>query len=253
MIVLSYNVNGVRSAIGKGLLNYLNIEKPDVICLQEIKATPDQLDESLFDVMDYPFRYWFPAQKKGYSGTAIISKTKPDNIQIGINNDLYDIEGRMVRADYGDVSVASLYMPSGSSGEERQDFKMKFLDYFGAYMESLLKEKPRLVLSGDFNICHQAIDIHDPKGNAKSSGFLPEERAWFGEFLKLGFVDSFREMNPSTQKYSWWSFRFNARKNNKGWRIDYNLLSNALIDNLVDASIDNNAIHSDHCPVIVEF
>jgi exodeoxyribonuclease-3 len=253
MKVLSYNVNGVRSAIGKGLLNYLNIEKPDVICLQEIKATPDQLDESLFDVMDYPYRYWFPAQKKGYSGTAIISKTKPDNIQIGINNDLYDIEGRMIRADFGNVSIASLYMPSGSSGDERQDFKMKFLDYFGAYIESLLKENPRLVLSGDFNICHQAIDIHDPKGNAKSSGFLPEERAWFGEFLKLGFVDSFREINPSTQKYSWWSFRFNARKNNKGWRIDYNLLSNALIDNLVDASIDNNAIHSDHCPVIVEF
>jgi len=144
-------------------------------------------------------------------------------------------------------------MPSGSSGEERQDFKMKFLDYFGAYIESLLKEKPRLILSGDFNICHQPIDIHDPKGNAKSSGFLPEERAWFGEFLKLGFVDSFREINPSTQKYSWWSFRFNARKNNKGWRIDYNLLSNALIDNLVDASIDNQAIHSDHCPIIVEF
>jgi len=199
MKLLSYNVNGIRSAMSKNLTGWLTHENPDIVCFQEIKALPEQFDTYLFETMGYN-TYWYPAQKKGYSGVAILSKQKPDEVIYGCGEKCYDDEGRILRADIGDISVISLYMPSGTTGDERQGFKMQFCDFFYPYIENLLKERPNLIISGDMNICHQAIDIHNPVSNKNSSGFLPEEREWMGKFIEMGFVDSYRYMNPEAKK-----------------------------------------------------
>jgi exodeoxyribonuclease-3 len=249
--VISYNVNGIRSAMSKGWIDWLKATNPDVICLQEIKAHPDQLDLNVFKEAGY-HSYWHPAVKKGYSGVAILSKKEPDRVVIGCGIPLYDNEGRVLRADYGDTSVMSVYMPSGSSGEERQAFKMKWLTDFDKYIAKLKKERPNLILSGDYNICHKAIDIHNPVSNANSSGFLPEEREWIDGFMKTGFIDSFRKFNSDPHHYTWWSFRANSRAKNLGWRIDYNLVSQTLEKRLKRALILPEAKHSDHCPLLAE-
>lgn len=251
MRIFSYNVNGIRAAISKGLLQWLEATSPDVICLQEIKATHDQIPLMEIEMLGYN-HYWFPAKKKGYSGVAILSKTQPDNVVYGMGNDEYDDEGRFIRADFGDLSVVSVYHPSGTSGDERQDFKMKWLDFFHNYVNELRKSRPQLVISGDYNICHEAIDIHDPIRNAKSSGFLPEEREWFTKFLNDGYTDSFRFLNKEPHNYSWWSYRANAKQNNKGWRIDYHILTENLNDSLQSVSIMPEVNFSDHCPIVVE-
>lgn len=248
--IISYNVNGIRAAINKNFLEWLKNVNPDILCLQEIKANPDQFDSKAFESLGYNY-YSYPAQKKGYSGVAILSKTKPDAINYGCGIAKYDDEGRVLRADFGKVSVMSVYHPSGSSGEERQAFKMQWLLDFKEYISILKKEKPKLILCGDFNICNKAIDIHNPKSNANTSGFLPEERAWFDSFLETGFIDSFREFNKEPHNYSWWSYRANAREKNLGWRIDYNLISKELVSQLKGASILPDAKHSDHCPVVI--
>ena len=251
MKVISYNVNGIRSALSKNLSGWLVQQSPDVLCLQEIKAQPDQIDNYIFEVAGY-HAHWYPAQKKGYSGVAILSKRKPDRIVEGCGEARFDDEGRVLRADYGDLSVISLYMPSGTTGEERQGFKMEFAEFFYPYIQNLLKERPNLIICGDYNICHQAIDIHDPVRNAHSSGFLPEEREWLSRFLEMGMIDSYRYTHPEDVKYSWWSFRAGARERNKGWRIDYNLVSKGLEGRIIDADMLNDAVHSDHCPVLLE-
>lgn len=183
---------------------------------------------------------------------AILSKQQPDNVVYGMNMPVYDDEGRFLRADFGDISVVSVYHPSGSSGDDRQAFKMQWLNDFELYVNQLRIERPRLILSGDYNICHQAIDIHDPVRNATVSGFLPEEREWMSRFLAQGYIDSFRHLVKEPHHYSWWSYRANARVNNKGWRIDYNMLTENLTPNLQAAAILPAAVHSDHCPVVVE-
>ncbi|MFC2113966.1 exodeoxyribonuclease III [Bacteroidota bacterium] len=251
MKIVSYNVNGIRAAISKELVTYLSLKSPDIICFQELKAHPEQFDVSLFEDQGY-HAYWFPATKKGYSGVGMLSKQKPDRVVIGCGEAKYDYEGRILRADFGDISQISAYFPSGSSGDERQAFKMEFLEFFYNYIENLQKERPKLIISGDYNICHEAIDIHDPIRNAKSSGFLPEEREWMSDFIELGFIDSYRFMHPKTVKYSWWSYRAQARMKNLGWRIDYNMVSAPLKDQIKQAEIWNEAIHSDHCPVFLE-
>lgn len=251
MKIVSYNVNGIRAAIGKGLMQWIQEYNPDVVCFQELKATTDKIPLMEFEMMGY-HHYWFPAQKKGYSGVGIITKQEPDNVVYGMDNTLYDNEGRFLRADFGDLSIVSVYHPSGSSGDERQEFKMQWLDFFRSYVNNLRSARPKLLLSGDYNICHEAIDIHDPKGNAKSSGFLPEEREWMSQFLNDGYVDSFRHLNKEPGNYSWWSYRFNARGQNKGWRIDYHIVTDNLTSNIVDASIIPQAVHSDHCPIMIE-
>ena len=194
MKIITYNVNGIRSAINKGLLNWLEITQPHAICLQEIKLSETQLVSPFFENLGFHC-YWYPAKKKGYSGVAILSKQKPINVEYGMGHSFYDDEGRIIRADFEDFSLISAYFPSGSSGDERQAFKMKFLDDFFVYIESLQKKTPNLIISGDVNVCHQDIDIHNPKGNANSSGFLPDERAWVGRFLDNGYVDGFRHFN----------------------------------------------------------
>ncbi len=249
--IISYNVNGIRAALTKGFDRWMDETKADIICLQEIKASPEQLDLSIFEERGY-HHYWYPAEKKGYSGVAILSRQKPDNIIYGSGVTESDKEGRVIRADFGDVSVMSIYAPSGSSGEERQDFKMLWLASFQKYLNKLKKERPKLILAGDFNICHKSIDIHNPISNAKSSGFLPEERAWMDQFLEKGFVDSFRHFNKEPHQYTWWSFRANSRNKNLGWRIDYQFASKELEPQLKRSVLLPEARHSDHCPVLLE-
>lgn len=251
MKIISYNVNGIRAALKKGFITWLKSANPDVICLQEIKAQEDQLDLSVFEDAGYAYNYWFSAQKKGYSGVAILSKTEPNNIVFGTGIESMDFEGRNIRADFDGVSVMSLYLPSGTN-LARLEHKLEYMDLFQNYINTLKKEVPNLVICGDYNICHEAIDIHDPVRNKNVSGFLPEERAWMRQFLDAGFVDAFREFNSEPHHYSWWSYRANSRANNKGWRLDYTLVSSPLQEKLKRAVILSEAVHSDHCPVLVE-
>lgn len=251
MKIISYNVNGIRAAITKGFLDWLQKANPDVICLQEIKATEDQIPTEAITAAGYPYQYYFPAQKKGYSGVAILSKIQPKNVVFGTGIDSMDVEGRNLRADFDDFSVMSLYLPSGTN-IERLDHKFKYMNDFQQYINTLKKEIPNLIIGGDYNICHEAIDIHDPIRNATVSGFLPEERRWLDCFMKSGFIDSFRHFNKEPHQYSWWSYRANARNTNKGWRIDYHLVSEPLRNRLKRAVILPEAKHSDHCPIVVE-
>jgi len=249
--IISYNVNGIRAAIRKGFLEWLQRVNPDIVLIQETKAQPDQIPVFEFESMGYQVHI-HSAVKKGYSGVAILTKIKPDVVEAGIGYEKYDVEGRFLRADFGDVSVASIYHPSGSSGDERQAFKMEWLDDFYKYSDYLKEERPNLILSGDYNICHKPIDIHDPVRNAKMSGFLPEEREWMTRFLSNGFVDTFRHFNRDPHQYTWWSYRANARAKNLGWRLDYHMVTESLAPKLKRALILPQAMHSDHCPVLLE-
>ena len=245
--ILSYNINGIRAALKKDLLNWIKDYDPDIVCFQEIKANEDQFDKSLFSDLGY-YNYWFSAQKKGYSGVGIITKIKPENVIYGTGIDYMDFEGRNLRVDFKKFSVMSLYLPSGTN-INRLNFKFKYMDDFKIYIKNLKSKVPNLIVGGDFNICHKAIDIHDPVRNAKVSGFLPEERDWIDNFIKDGFVDSFRIFNNSPHNYSWWSYRANSRNNNKGWRIDYLLAVEKLKKNITQSYILNDVVHSDHCPI----
>jgi exodeoxyribonuclease-3 len=249
--IISYNVNGIRAAQKKGLLDWISAAKPDILCLQETKAQPDQIETNLYEELGYHC-YYFSAQKKGYSGVAIMSKEKPDHVEYGCGIETGDFEGRVIRADFGDKSVISAYFPSGTTGDIRQDIKMAFLADMQEYLIELQKTRPNLVVCGDYNICHEAIDIHNPVSNKKSSGFLPEEREWVTQFLGSGFIDSFRHLNKEPHNYSWWSYRANARDNNKGWRIDYNMVTKNMEEQIDRAAILPEAKHSDHCPILVE-
>ncbi len=249
--ILSYNVNGIRAAITKGFISWLKDCAPDIICLQETKVSPDQLDSDIFNQLGY-YTYWFSAQKKGYSSVAVFTKTKPDNIFYGLGIDKYDCEGRTIRLDFGDITLINSYFPSGTTGDVRQDFKMDYLSDFKKYIDMIKVERPKIIISGDFNICHKPIDINHPERHKNSSGFLPEERAWMDEFLGSGFVDSFREFNTDPNQYSWWSYRAGSRNKNLGWRIDYHLISQSLRSHLIGAEILSNVKHSDHCPVKID-
>lgn len=249
--IISYNVNGIRAAIRKGLVEWLKLENPDIFLVQETKAKANQVDLEAIEELGY-FSYFHSAEKPGYSGVAIFTKIKPDQLVFGCGIPKYDTEGRILRADFGDLSVISAYFPSGSSGDSRQSFKMEFLADFKNFIVELKKSRAKLIVSGDYNICHKPIDIHNPVSNKNSSGFLPEERAWVSQFLELGFVDSFREYHPEPDKYSWWTYRFSARKKNLGWRIDYNLITEELKPDMINADILSEVYHSDHCPVLLE-
>ena len=251
MKVVSYNVNGIRAALTKGFAEWLKAVDADVICLQELKATEDQVETAVFKDLGYEL-YWMPAVKKGYSGVGIFTRIKPKHVQYGMGQNKYDDEGRVLRVDFDRYRVMSVYMPSGSSGEERQAFKMQWLDDFYGYTQDLRREIPNLLISGDYNICHKAIDIHNPVSNKNSSGFLPEERAWMDQFTESGFVDTFRQFNPDPHHYTWWSYRAGARKKNLGWRIDYHMVTEPMKDDVKRSIILPEAMHSDHCPLMVE-
>ena len=248
--LLSYNLNGIRSALNKGWAEWLATHQFDVVCVQETKAERSQVDMAAIEALGYK-HYWFSAQKKGYSGVATLSQCEPDLVVEGCGIEKYDREGRILRTDFGDWSLLNCYFPSGTSGEERQGVKMEFLSDFFDWIEVLKKERPKLIVVGDFNIAHREMDIHDPKGNKNSSGFLPEERAWVTKWLDSGFTDAFRHVQPDLVKYSWWSYRANARANNKGWRIDYQTVSNNLSDKIKSCHHLTESVHSDHCGVVM--
>ncbi|PTT03224.1 exodeoxyribonuclease III [Pedobacter sp. HMWF019] len=253
MKIISYNINGIRAAATKNFLDWLKNENPDMVCLQEVKALPAQIPDiiAVLEQLGY-HNYWFPAEKKGYSGVAIFSKIKPIHIEYGCGEEWIDKEGRVLRADFDTFSLMSVYLPSGSSGEDRQAKKYEFMKFFDTYTENLRITCPNLIISGDYNICHTAIDIHNPKTNANSSGFLPEEREWMELFLNNGFIDTFRHFNKDPHHYTWWSFRANSRAKNLGWRIDYHLATKPMLDRLKQVRILPDAVHSDHCPVLLE-
>ena len=250
MKIISYNVNGIRAAINKGFVEWLSNENPDVICIQEVKALENQIDTSVFTQLGYTI-HWCAAQKKGYSGVAVFSKIKANASAI-MGIDKYDSEGRLLRLSFDDFELVNTYMPSGTSGDLRQEFKYEWLNDFYTYTENLLKEGKKIVVCGDFNICHKEIDIHNPTRNKNTSGFLPEEREWVTKFLALGFTDCFRYFDATPHKYSWWSYRAAARQKNLGWRIDYFVSSSSLDNCLNDCKILSDVVHSDHCPVLLD-
>ena len=252
MRIISYNVNGIRAAVKKGFIDWLKTDPADVICLQEVKAhladiPIDAIKEAGYDSC------WFCAQKKGYSGVAILSKIKPDKIVEGCRLEQSDFEGRVIQADFSDVTIISVYFPSGTSGEIRQSYKYVWLEEFFGYLSNLKKKTKKLIVCGDYNIAHKAIDIHNPVANKKTTGFLPEERAWMDKFLENGFTDSFRHLNKEPHQYTWWNvLRASTRLENKGWRIDYINVTDNLVNNITEVKIFPDVKHSDHCPVYAD-
>jgi exodeoxyribonuclease-3 len=250
--IISYNVNGIRAAINKGFYDWLKTDPADIICIQETKASKDNVDCSVLNELGFE-DYWYPAQKKGYSGVAVFTKIKPENVVFGNGHKVSDEEGRIIQLDFGRTRLINAYFPSGTSGDLRQAFKYEWLDQMFLYLDDLKKQFPNIILCGDYNIAHTELDIHDPKGNKNSSGFLPAERAWMDRFLQTGFIDSFRNFTNEPHHYTWWSQRFpTVRLQNKGWRIDYINVTEPLKPYLRAARILPDVKHSDHCPVFLE-
>ena len=246
--IITYNVNGIRAAINKGLFEWVVAQKADIICFQETKSQPEQVDLADFEKLGY-HAYWHSAEKKGYSGVLTLSKEKADKVVVGIGISKYDQEGRILRTDFGDWTLLNCYFPSGSASEERHEFKMEFLNDIEPYFDDLKKERSKIIVVGDYNIVHEDIDIHNPTRKDKPSGFRPEERAWLSNWFQNGFVDAYRVLYPNEITFSWWSYRAGSRGKNKGWRIDYISVSESEKDNIKEVQHFKDAEHSDHCAV----
>ncbi len=251
MKIITYNLNGIRAAIRKGWADWVLENDFDIVCVQETKALEEQVDLSVLTDAGY-HAHWHSAEKKGYSGVLTLSKSAPDHVVEGCGIKKYDEEGRVLRTDFGDWTLLNCYFPSGTSGDVRQDFKMDFLSDIFDFVTELKKDRSKIILVGDYNIAHTEKDIHNPVSNKNSSGFKPEERAWMTEWFDSGFVDAFRQIHTDKIEYSWWTYRANARANNKGWRIDYQSVTENMKDLIKDAHHLGDAVHSDHCPVYME-
>jgi len=248
MRIFSWNVNGLRAVVKKGFFDWLESEGPDVVCLQEIKARTEDLDEKILNPKGY-HAFWNPAERKGYSGVAIFTKKKPVEVHLGLGIERFDCEGRVLRIEFKDFDLFSVYFPNGTSGEERLQYKMEFYDAFLDHCEELRGQGRELVITGDVNTAHKPIDLKNPKANQKNSGFLPKERAWVDKFIEHGYVDSFRAFNEDPDQYTWWSYRFNVRAKNVGWRIDYFFVTEGLMKKVKDSFITPEVMGSDHCPI----
>lgn len=253
MKIVSWNVNGIRACAGKGaFLAYLEQEQPDILFLQEIKALVEDVPESVVQPMGY-HTVWFPAQKKGYSGVALLTKVKPKMVSEGFGIERYDNEGRVLMADYGDFVALGVYFPNGQMSEERLQYKLDFYEDFFKFCQDMRKEGRHLVIVGDYNTAHKEIDLARPKENEGNSGFLPVERAWMDRLIdEMGYVDTFRAFNSEPDQYSWWTYRMAARQRNIGWRIDYCLVNKEFMPKVTSAFIRQMVLGSDHCPVGIE-
>ena len=251
MKIISYNVNGIRAAIKKGFVEWIAANDFDVFCVQETKAMREQVDLEELEALGYQ-SVWHSAQKKGYSGVATFYKKKPSKVVEGCGIEAYDNEGRILRTDFGALTILNCYFPSGTTGTVRQEVKYAFLKDFMIYIEELKKTRKKIIVVGDYNIAHTELDIHNPKTNKKSSGFLPEEREWMTNWFDSGFTDAFRSLDAEKVEYSWWSYRAGARGNNKGWRIDYQSVTDNIAKKIMDCHHLGDVVHSDHCPVYLE-
>jgi exodeoxyribonuclease-3 len=249
--LVSWNVNGLRAAMKKDFIDSFNKLDADIVGLQETKLQADQRTEAMIHVADYASHWSYATVKKGYSGTAVYARIPGGEVKTGIGIDRYDAEGRIIEVDFGDFIFFNIYFPNGQMSDERLAYKLDFYRDFFAYTDALKAKGRSLIIAGDYNTAHNEIDLKNPKANEKRSGFLRIERDWLDEILSRGYVDTFRHFNPETVKYSWWSYRFNARSRNAGWRIDYFFVSQDVIDKgwVVDTFIDNDIFGSDHCPV----
>ncbi|PCJ28496.1 MAG: exodeoxyribonuclease III [SAR86 cluster bacterium] len=253
MRIMTFNCNGIRAAARKGFFDWLPQSNVDVVCLQETKAQVDQLSDPVFHPEGYHCHY-YDAVKKGYSGTAVFTRQKPDKVSKGLGFEIADTEGRYIQVDIGKLSVASLYLPSGSSGEERQLRKLRFMADFMKHMKKLRRKRREYIICADWNICHKEIDLKNWRPNRKNSGFLPEEREWLDTLYDdVGYTDAYRVINPDKEEYSWWSNRGQARANNVGWRLDYHVVTPGLVDKIVSSEIYRGESFSDHAPVIIEY
>ena len=248
MKIISWNVNGIRAALGKGALDWAWAQSPDVLCLQEVKARPEQLTDEQRRALSLPFA-WNPAQRPGYSGVATFFHEQPDEVQMGFGDPKFDIEGRLIRTRHRDLVLYNIYFPNGQRGHDRVEYKLEFYARLLDICDAAHKNGEQIIITGDFNTAHMPIDLKNPKENEKTSGFLPEERDWVQKFLDHGFVDAYRRLHPEREQYSWWTYRFSARERGIGWRIDYFLVSEALMPRVADAVIHENIHGSDHCPV----
>lgn len=253
MKIISWNVNGVRAWLDKGAADWVLAQQPDVFLLQEIKARPEQLTNEQLGLLRQGYRdYWHPAVRPGYSGVATFSRQEPEEVRLGLGFPHYDDEGRVIASRHGDVLLFNIYFPNGQRDYGRLSYKLDFYADLLALCNQLHAQGEKIILTGDFNTAHREIDLRNPKENANTSGFMPEERAWIDRYLESGFVDIYRERFPERAQYTWWTYRFNARRRNIGWRLDYYLISAGLAERVSQVTIHDAVEGSDHCPVSIE-
>ncbi len=248
MKIITWNINGIRAALGKNALDWAFAQNPDALCLQEVKAREEQLNEEQRSMLKLPCA-WNPAQRAGYSGVATFFKDKPEEIVIGMGNEQFDVEGRVIQTIQAGCRLFNIYFPNGQRSHERVEYKLAFYAHLLELCDDLRKRGESIVITGDFNTAHMPIDLKNPKENEKTSGFMPEEREWVQNFLDHGFVDVYRHLYPDKVEYTWWTYRLNARQRGIGWRIDYFLVSENLLPRVKDVIIHEKVMGSDHCPV----
>jgi exodeoxyribonuclease-3 len=251
MKIVTWNVNGIRAVLGRHALDWAWARSPDVLCLQEVKARPEQLTVDQRQSLQMPFA-WNPARRPGYSGVATFYRDQPDEVQTGFEDPKFDLEGRVIRTRHGDLVLYNIYFPSGQRGKERVDYKLEFYSRLLGICNDLHRRGQNIIITGDFNTAHMPIDLKNAKANEKNSGFMPQERAWVQKFLDHGFVDAYRHLYPERVQYTWWTYRSSARQRGVGWRIDYFLVSRALASRVKDVVIHEDVPGSDHCPVEME-
>lgn len=248
MRIITWNVNGIRATLGKDALDWAFDKEPDALCLQEVKARPEQLNEEQRFSLRLPYE-WNSAERAGYSGVATFYKKKPDEIVTGMNAPQFDVEGRVIQTRWAGLRLFNIYFPNGQRGHDRVRYKLEFYAHLLELCKSLHEKGEQVIITGDFNTAHKPIDLKNPKANEKTSGFLPEEREWVRNFLDNGFVDAYRRLYPERVQYTWWTYRLNARARDIGWRLDYFLVSEALMPRVRDVAIHDQVMGSDHCPV----